>query len=85
VNDHNRENEPGGVVRSDLPRTGVEGQPFPSDLPQAAIEAAKREPALDSEAEPETAVAAILAHSDPAATFMKRTRGRLGTDHTLDY
>jgi hypothetical protein len=38
-----------------------------------------------SQAELEPAIAAMLAQPDPVGTFLKRTRGRLGKDHRLDY
>jgi hypothetical protein len=53
--------------------------------PPALIEAARRESGVNSPTELGILALAMLAHPDPVAEFMKRTRGRLGPDHTLDY
>jgi hypothetical protein len=81
VRDRNQKNEARRVGGRDLPTVGVEAQALPRDLPQAVIEAAKREAGVDSEAELDTALAVMLARPDPVAAYMKRTRGRLGKNH----
>jgi hypothetical protein len=53
--------------------------------PPALVEAAKRETGVDSLAELGILALAMLVRRDPAAEFMKRTRGRLGKDHKLEY
>jgi hypothetical protein len=55
------------------------------DLPPAVIEAAMREAGSVSPNEFDAAIAAMLAQPDPVGTFLKRTRGRLGTTHRLKY
>jgi hypothetical protein len=53
--------------------------------PRALIEAAKRETGLRSTTELGLAALAILARPDPVAATMRRTRGSLGSSHTLEY
>lgn len=53
--------------------------------PVALIEAAKRETGVASPTELGILALAMLAQPDPVAVFMKRTRGRLGQDHALEY
>jgi|307.fasta_scaffold108501_1 hypothetical protein len=53
--------------------------------PPALIEAAKRMSGVASPTELGILALAMLAQPDPFVEFMKRTRGRLGADHTLDY
>jgi hypothetical protein len=53
--------------------------------PPALIEAARRESGVSSPTQLGILALALLAQPDPVAEFMKRTRGRLGLDHTLDY
>ncbi|MDF3062584.1 MAG: hypothetical protein K0S06_2693 [Microvirga sp.] len=53
--------------------------------PPALIEAARRESGVSSPTELGILGLAMLAQPDPVAGFMKRTRGRLGKDHTLGY
>src|SRR4051794_14912871 len=53
--------------------------------PPALIEAARRESGVSSPTELGILALAMLAQPDPVAEFMKRTRGRLGPGHTLDY
>ena len=53
--------------------------------PPALVEAAKRETGIKSTSELGVLALAMLAQPDPAAAFMRRTRGRLGQDHTLEY
>jgi hypothetical protein len=53
--------------------------------PPALIEAAKRETGLTSPTELGIAALAMLAQRDPVVEFLKRARGSLGPDHTLDY
>jgi len=53
--------------------------------PLALIEAAKRESGVASPTELGILALATLAQPDPAAAFLKRTRGRLGKTHALEY
>lgn len=53
--------------------------------PPALVEAAKREAGVTSITELGLLALTLLARPDPVAAFFKRTRGRLGKDHTLDY
>jgi hypothetical protein len=53
--------------------------------PPALVEAAKRETGVTSPTELGILALAMLAQPDPVSEFMKRTRGRLGQDHTLEY
>lgn len=53
--------------------------------PKALVEAAKRETGLQSTTELGLAALAALARADPVAAAMRRTRGSLGTSHTLEY
>jgi hypothetical protein len=53
--------------------------------PPALIEAAKRETGVSSTTELGLLALAMLAQPDPVVAYMKRNRGKLGTDHTLDY
>jgi hypothetical protein len=53
--------------------------------PPALLEAARRESGVSSPTELGILALAMLARPDPVSEFMKRTRGRLGPDHTLDY
>jgi hypothetical protein len=53
--------------------------------PPALVEAAKRESGVTSLTELGILALAMLAQPDPAAAFLKRTRGRLGETHTLEY
>ncbi len=53
--------------------------------PPALIEAAKRESGVASPTELGILALATLAQPDPAAAFLKRTRGRLGETHALEY
>jgi hypothetical protein len=53
--------------------------------PPALVEAAKREAGIESPTELGILALAMLARPDPVAAFMKRTRGRLGKDHSLEY
>lgn len=53
--------------------------------PPALVEAAKRETGVSSTSELGVLALAMLAQPDPVVEFMKRTRGRLGHDHTLEY
>ena len=53
--------------------------------PPALIEAAKREGGVASPTELGILALATLTQPDPAAAFLKRTRGRLGATHTLEY
>ncbi|MFL5118173.1 MAG: hypothetical protein ACJ8DG_21375 [Microvirga sp.] len=53
--------------------------------PPALVEAAKRETGVNSPTDLGILALAVLAQPDPVAEFMKRTRGRLGADHRLDY
>jgi hypothetical protein len=53
--------------------------------PPALVEAAKRESGVSSVTELGILALAMLAQPDPVAAFLKRTRGRLGEAHTLEY
>jgi hypothetical protein len=53
--------------------------------PPALVEAAKRESGVETTTELGILALAALAQPDPVAAFLKRTRGRLGKDHTLEY
>ena len=53
--------------------------------PPALIEAAKREAGVGSTTELGILALALLAHPDPVVTAMRKTRGRLGRDHQLEY
>jgi hypothetical protein len=53
--------------------------------PKALIEAARRESGTTKLTELGILALAMLAQPDPAATFLKETRGKLGADHKLDY
>ncbi len=54
-------------------------------VPEALVEAAKRETGVDSPTALGILALALLAQPDPVAKFMKRTSGRLGKDHSLEY
>lgn len=51
----------------------------------ALIEAAKRETGVASMTELGLLALAMLARPDPVVAYMKRNRGKLGADHTLEY
>jgi hypothetical protein len=53
--------------------------------PPALIEAAKREAGVTSTTELGLLALALLAQPDPVVSAMRRTRGRLGADHQLEY
>jgi hypothetical protein len=53
--------------------------------PLALVEAARRESGVSSVTELGILALAMLAQPDPVAAFFKRTRGRLGEAHTLEY
>ncbi len=53
--------------------------------PPALVAAAKRGAGITSTSELGILALAMLAQPDPVAAFFRRTRGRLGKDHTLDY
>lgn len=53
--------------------------------PKALVDAAMRESGASKPTELGLLALATLAQPDPAANFMKRTRGKLGTGHKLDY
>ena len=53
--------------------------------PPALIAAAQRESGVSSPTELGILALALLALPDPAAAFLKRTRGTLGKAHALDY
>jgi hypothetical protein len=54
-------------------------------VPRALLEAAQREAGVTSPTELGLAALALLAQPDRVAAFFKRTRGRLGKDHKLEY
>lgn len=53
--------------------------------PKALIEAAKRESGATKPTELGLLALAMLAQPDPVAAYLKKTRGKLGADHQLDY
>ncbi len=53
--------------------------------PPALVEAAKREAGVSSTSELGVLALAMLARPDPVAAFFRRTAGRLGADHDLEY
>ena len=53
--------------------------------PKALIEAARRESGATKLTELGILALAMLAQPDPATNFLKKTRGKLGADHKLDY
>jgi hypothetical protein len=53
--------------------------------PPALVEAAKREAGVSSTSELGVMALAMLARPDPVAAFFRRTEGRLGPDHGLEY
>lgn len=53
--------------------------------PPALVEAAKREAGISSTSELGVLALAMLARPDPVAAFFRRTEGRLGPDHNLEY
>jgi len=53
--------------------------------PPALVEAAKREAGVSSTSELGVMALAMVARPDPVAAFFRRTEGRLGPDHDLEY
>lgn len=53
--------------------------------PKALIEAAKRESGVESPTDLGILALATLAQPDPVAAFLKRTHGKLGAGHTLEF
>ncbi len=53
--------------------------------PKALIDAARRESGATKPTELGLLALAMLAQPDPTAQFLKKTRGKLGADHQLDY
>jgi hypothetical protein len=53
--------------------------------PKALVEAAKRESGATRPTELGLLALAMLAQPDPAALYLKKTRGKLGADHRLDH
>jgi hypothetical protein len=53
--------------------------------PPALVEAAKRKSGVRSTSELGLMALAMLARPDPVAAFFRRTEGRLGPDHELEY
>lgn len=53
--------------------------------PPALVEAAKRETGVSSTSELGVLALAMLAQPDPVTAFFRRTDGRLGPDHGLEY
>jgi hypothetical protein len=53
--------------------------------PPALVEAAKREAGISSTSDLGILALAMLARPDPVAAFFRRTEGRLGADHDLEY
>lgn len=54
-------------------------------VPKALLEAAKRETGLASTTDLGLVAFATLARPDPVSEAMRRTRGKLGKQHTLEY
>ncbi len=53
--------------------------------PPALVQAAKRRAGISSTSELGVLALAMLARPDPVAAFFRRTEGRLGPDHDLEY
>lgn len=53
--------------------------------PKALIDAAKRESGIKSPTDLGILALATLAQPDPVAAFLRRTHGKLGTSHTLEF
>ncbi len=53
--------------------------------PPTLVEAARREAGVSSTSELGLLVLAMLARPDPVAAFFRRTEGRLGPNHDLEY
>ena len=53
-------------------------------VPKALLDAAKRESGLTKPTELGLLALAMLAQPDPVVSFMKKNKGVLGVDHTLD-
>ena len=53
--------------------------------PPALVEAAKREAGVSSTSELGVLALAMLARPDPVVAVFRRTEGRLGPDHDLEY
>ncbi len=53
--------------------------------PPALVEAAKREAGVSSTSELGMLALAMLARPDPVVAVFRRTEGRLGPDHDLEY
>ena len=53
--------------------------------PPALVEAAKREAGVNSTSELGVLALAMLARPDPVAAVFRRSEGRLGPDHDLEY
>jgi hypothetical protein len=64
---------------------GEKTEHFSFRAPRALIEAAMRESGVTKPTELCLLALAMLAQPDPAATFLKTSRGRLGPDHKLEY
>ena len=58
---------------------------FSFRAPRALVKAAMHESGVTSPFEPGILALAVLAQPDPVAAFMRKSRGRLGEDHKLDY
>ena len=54
-------------------------------MPPTPVEVAKHESGMASPTELGNLVPATLAQPDLVAAFLRRTRGRLGETHTLEY
>src|SRR4051794_4564525 len=90
MSDRSPGHKPSGVGARGRLRTGVAEKaatirPGAPELPSVVLEAARQTRDRDSAADPEAALAAMLAQPDPGATLMKRTRGGLGRRHKLNY
>jgi hypothetical protein len=63
---------------------GEKSQHVTFRAPPALVEAAKANLGIESTSELGMLALMMLAQPDPMAEFMKRTRGALGKDHTLE-
>jgi hypothetical protein len=53
--------------------------------PKALVDAARRESGIESPTDLGILALATLAQPDPVASFVKRTQGKLGPDHKLEF
>ena len=78
-----------GSVLEEARRTGLlngeKSEHVSFRAPPALVEAAKRQSGVTSTSELGVLALAVLAQPDPVVGFMRRARGRLGRDHTLEF